>query len=157
MIMIGVLIALTIGLTVVAWRVNGAIAGMLLGSALVLMTSALSENLGRPKPLAWELRARVPEIEVLWWRLAEGNAVYAVVILPGEPEPRLYAFPWSRRLAEDLQALRDKVEKGSRVMIPYPFAPSLERRKPLVPHELPPLALPPKAGDERPMPKVEEM
>ncbi len=53
MILIGVLIALTLGLTVVAWRVNGVIAGMLLGGALVLMVSAVSENLGRPKPLAW--------------------------------------------------------------------------------------------------------
>ncbi len=157
MVLIATLLTVALALTVVAWRLKAPVAGVVLFAALVVMVGSITENLSRPKPLEWERRFDIPETEALWWRFAEGKAIYVVMLLPEEPEPRFYVLPWTKELAERLNQLRERQEKGSKVMIPYPFAPSLEYRKPLVPHELPPPALPPKAGADKPAPKTEEM
>ena len=158
MILVATLLFVSLALTAVAWRLRAPTASLFLLAALVVMVGTITENLGRPKPVAWERKFGVPQAEALWWRLDEGRAVYVVMLLPEEPEPRFYVLPWSKKLAEELEALRDRQGKGSRVMIPYPFEPSLEDRKPLVPHELPPPALPRKGGDTPvPQPKTEEM
>ena len=157
MILIATLLIVSLALTIVAWRVKAPIAALVLLAALAGMVATVTENLSRPKPISWERRMTIPETEALWWRLEEGKAIYVVMLLPAEPEPRYYVLPWSKKVAEKLDALREKREKGSRVIFAYPFEPSLENRKPLVPHELPPPALPRKAGDMRPQPKTEEM
>ena len=157
MILIATLLIVSLALTIVAWRVRTPTAAIILLAALVGMVGTVTENLSRPKPISWERKMAIPETEALWWRLEEGKAIYVVMLLPAEPEPRYYVLPWSKKVAEKLDALREKREKGSRVIFAYPFEPSLENRKPLVPHELPPPALPRKAGDMRPQPKTEEM
>lgn len=147
---------LALVLTAVAWRLSTPVAALFLLAAFLGMTATVTENLSRPKPIQWERRFGVNEVEVLWFRIAEGKAVYAVVLIPDEPEPRFYEMKWDRKLADTLSQLRDKMERGHRVMIPYPFEKSLEYRKPLVPHALPPPALPRKAGDDKPpTPQVE--
>lgn len=158
MVLIAILLFVALALTVVAWKMRAPTASVFLLAALVAMVGTITENLSRPKPLVWERRFDVPQTEALWWRLDEGRAIYMVMLLPEEPEPRFYVLPWSKKLAEDLNALRERQEKGSRVILTWPFEPSLEHRKPLVLHELPPPALPRKAGDVAPpAPRTEEM
>ena len=157
MVILTTLIGLALALTVVAWRLRAPVAAAFLLAAFGGMAVAVTENLSRPKPVGWESRWGIKEVELLWWRLVEGTGIYTVALLPEEPEPRYYVMPWSRELADRLTQLRDKQEKGHRVMVPWPFQPSLEFRTPLVLHDLPPPALPPKAGADRPAPRTEEM
>lgn len=81
-----------------------------LGLAVVLFAAfagAHVEALGRPKPIAWEwhqLPARTP---VLAFKLEEPRAIYVWLDLG---EPRAYALPWSKEVAQALVQARRQGE-----------------------------------------------
>lgn len=107
--------------------------------------AAMSELLGKPKPatLEWAL-GQAQEATVLGSLARENEAIYLWLALDGVPEPRAYVLPWSRALAEQLQAAqRAAGEQGSGVRMRRPFEPTLEDRAPRFYAEPQP-ALPPK-------------
>ncbi len=107
--------------------------------------AGLLDLLSRPKPatLEWWLR-RAEEATVLGSRTAEGDAIYVWLQLDGVREPRAYALPWNRDLAEQLQAARREAEQGrGELRLRLPFESSLEDRRPRF-YALPQPALPPK-------------
>ena len=70
---------------------------------------ALTEILGRPKPVAHEWwSARVTDAVLLGTTVDEGRAIYLWVQLEGETRPRYYRLPWRRTLAERIQELTDE-------------------------------------------------
>ncbi len=112
---------------------------------LPAMWAGTAELLGRPKPVGLEWwRDGGSSATLLGSRIEEGRAIYLWLLLDGEPEPRSYALPWSRSLAEALlQAERQAEANGTGVMVRRPFEPSLDDREPMF-HALPQPALPPK-------------
>lgn len=126
------------------WR-RRAVVLALVTAILALHHLALAELLSRPKPvrLAW-FENRADEAEVLRGVIREGQAIYLWLRLPGVDEPRSYALPWDRGLAEQLQkALMEAEENGTGVKMRLPFEPSWDNREPKF-YALPQPALPPK-------------
>jgi hypothetical protein len=107
--------------------------------------------LGQPKPVQLEwLRARAPEATVLASSFRENQAIYVWLQLNDVAEPRAYAIPWSRDLAEQLQtAQRQAAENQTQVQMRMPFEPSLEEREPKF-YAMPQPQLPPKTLDQAP-------
>jgi hypothetical protein len=121
--------------------------GALVAAALFLPLgwAGFAELLSRPKPvgLEWWLQ-RSPEATVLGSVVEEGRRVYLWLQLDGAEQPRAYALPWDRRLAEQLQkAQREAEEQQTAVRMRLPFEPSLEDREPRF-YALPQPAMPPK-------------
>lgn len=106
--------------------------GALITAAVFLPMTyfALSEMLGRPKPVATEwLRGALAEATVLGSQMQEGKAIYLWLALEGTAEPRAYALPWSEKLARQLHGARRSAEaSGTRVKMRLPFENSLDRR-----------------------------
>jgi hypothetical protein len=110
-----------------------------------LAYGGFAELLGKPKPvtLEWWL-GRAPEATVLASSLREGRSIHLWLQLDGVDEPRAYVLPWSRHLAEQLQATeRAAAEDGSGVRMRLPFEPTLDDREPRF-YALPQPAPPPK-------------
>ena len=84
---------------------------------------AVSELLSRPKPVAIEWAQRtVPEAVVLGSRIVEDKAIYLWLGLDGLEEPRSYALPWRKNLAQQLHDARRQAEAdGRKVMMQQPF------------------------------------
>ncbi len=105
----------------------------LAAAAVFLPTAyfALSEMLGRPKPVGTEwLRRHSAEATVLSAQMHEGRAIYLWLGIAGTDEPRAYALPWSKEAARQLHGARRTAEAtGSRVKMQLPFEPSLDERE----------------------------
>jgi hypothetical protein len=81
---------------------------------------------------------------VLGSTFRENEAIYVWLQLEHVAEPRAYALPWSRDLAEQLQtAQREADESQSEVRMRLPFEPTLDDREPKF-YALPQPPLPPK-------------
>jgi hypothetical protein len=106
---------------------------------------SLAHLLSLPKPVAleWWL-ANAPSATVLGSTVRENEAIYVWLQLEQVAEPRAYALPWNRDLAEQLQtAQREAEESQSQVRMRLPFEPSLDDREPKF-YALPQPPLPPK-------------
>jgi hypothetical protein len=117
---------------------------------------ALMELLSQPKPVTFEWwHGQAGEATVLGSNLQEERGIYLWLQLPEVAEPRAYVLPWSRDLAEQLQAaMREAEERRSGVQMRLPFEPSLDDRKPKF-YALPQPTLPSKDRDQPP-PQVYE-
>jgi hypothetical protein len=104
------------------------------GVALFLPTvyAGFAQLLALPKPVALEWwQAHAEEATVLAASLREDEAIYLWLQLRGVDEPRAYALPWHRDLAEQLQAAqREAEESQTQVQMRLPFEDSLDDREP---------------------------
>jgi hypothetical protein len=93
---------------------------------------ALMQLLSKPKPVTFEWwHGQAGEATVLGSNLQEGRGIYLWLQLPEVTEPRAYVLPWSREMAEQLQAAtREAEERRSGVQMRMPFEPSLDDREP---------------------------
>jgi hypothetical protein len=122
-------------------------------AALFLPTTyaSFSRLLSMPKPvqLEWWL-AKADEATVLASSFRENEAIYLWLQLSDVAEPRAYALPWNRDLAEQLQtAQREAAENQTQVQMRLPFEQSLEDREPKF-YAMPQPQLPPKDLDQTP-------
>jgi hypothetical protein len=119
-------------------------------AALFMPTVYLSfaHLLSLPKPVALEWwRDQAGEATVLGATMREEEAIFLWLALPGVAEPRAYQLPWSRDLAEQLQAAQREAESNrSQVQMRLPFEPSLDDREPKF-YAMPQPRLPPKDLD----------
>jgi hypothetical protein len=131
-------------------------------TALVLATlfiplgyASLANLLSRPKPVALEwLQKSAPEATVLGSTIDEGKNIFVWLQMPGGNEPRAYALPWSRDVAEQLQeAQREAQAGGTAVLMRTPFEPSWDTREPRF-YAAPQPAMPPKDWQPGPPPVV---
>ena len=92
-----------------AWIKVGAVAAAAL--FMPLAYTAFAGLLGKPKPvqLEWVLRT-APEATVIAASVHEGEAIFLWLRLDDVAEPRAYALPWSRAVAEQLQAAQREAE-----------------------------------------------
>lgn len=112
---------------------------------------SLAHLLSLPKPVALEWwMTQAPTATVLGSSFREDEAIYLWLQLERVVEPRAYALPWSRDLAEQLQtAQREAEENQSEVLMRMPFEPTLDDREPRF-YALPQPPLPPKDADRPP-------
>jgi hypothetical protein len=122
-------------------------------AALFLPTAyaGFSRLLSMPKPIQLEWwMARADEATVLASSFRENEAIYLWLQLAGLGEPRAYALPWNRDLAEQLQtAQREAAENQTQVQMRLPFEQSLEDREPKF-YAMPQPQQPPKDLDQGP-------
>lgn len=123
-------------------------APLVLAGVYAVLLVGMARGLGRPLP-TWAMPGTPPDaVEVLWYRLDEGKAIY--VLIAGEP-PLYLALPWNMATAEALYAAdraRSAMGQGARLKAGRKlFEPSLETREPMV-YPDPPPALPPKDGGD---------
>lgn len=108
-----------------------------------------------PREMASEWYYRhVKEVRVAGVYIAEGKAIYLLLVIPGVLEPRYYSIPWgdeARNLAESLQEALESKDAKRGVIIENPFQPSLEREKPLTARPLPQTRPPPKQQPRAPI------
>jgi hypothetical protein len=119
--------------------------------ALLFLPTAyagLSRLLSMPKPVELEWwHARAEEATVLASTFHEGEAIYLWLQLHDSAEPRAYSLPWSRDLAEQLQAAqREAGENQTQVQMRLPFEHSLDGQEPKF-YAMPQPQLPPKELD----------
>lgn len=99
---------------------------------LPLAYASMAHLLSLPKPveLEWWL-VHAKEATVLGNSIRENDAIYVWLQLEDTTEPRAYALPWSRDLAEQLQAAqREAEENQTLVQMRLPFERSLDEREP---------------------------
>lgn len=133
-------------------RVAPKLAALAAGAvALSIGTAAAFTLLSLPKPVDLEWwQGHAAEATVLGHTMREGDGIYLWLQLDGVPEPRSYALPWDRKLAEQLQqAARDAARDGTEVRMRLPFGPTLDDREPKV-YALPQPAQPQKTPDPPP-------
>lgn len=99
--------------TVAIWaprRTAPRAAAVVLAAALIPAGyAALTELLGRPKPMAHEWWGdRVADAVLLGTSVDEGRAIYLWVRIDGETRPRYYQLPWRATVAEKLQEVTDE-------------------------------------------------
>jgi hypothetical protein len=106
---------------------------------------SLAHLLSLPKPVALEgWLTHAPSATVLGSTVREDEAIYPWLQHEQVAEPRAYALPWNRDLAEQLQtAQREAEENQSQVRMRLPFEPTLDDREPKF-YALPQPPLPPK-------------
>ena len=119
--------------------------------ALLFLPTAyagLSRLLSMPKPVELEWwHARAEEATVLASTFREGEAIYLWLQLHDSADPRAYSLPWSRDLAEQLQAAqREASENQTQVQMRLPFEHSLDGQEPKF-YAMPQPQLPPKELD----------
>jgi hypothetical protein len=123
------------------------------GVALFLPAAyaGFAQLLSLPKPVALEWwQANAEEATVLAASLREDEAIYVWLQLKGVDEPRAYALPWHRDLAEQLQAAqREAEESQTQVQMRLPFEDSLDEREPKF-YATPQPQLPPKDLNQPP-------
>ena len=113
--------------------------------------AVFAQLLALPKPVALEWwQANAEEATVLAASMREDEAIYLWLQLKGVPEPRAYALPWHRDLAEQLQAAqREAEESQTQVQMRLPFEDSLDDLEPKF-YAMPQPQLPPKDLDRQP-------
>lgn len=117
------------------------------GLFLPVAYAGISDLLSRPKPvkLEWWL-ARAGEATVVGSLPEEGRQIFLWLRLEGIDEPRAYALPWSRELAQQLQdAEQQAAEQQTGVRMRLPFEPSLDDAEPKF-YAMPQPAMPDKPG-----------
>jgi hypothetical protein len=126
-----------------------AVAGVTL--FLPAVYAGFAQLLALPKPVALEWwQANAAEATVLAASLREDEAIYLWLQLQGVDEPRSYALPWQRDLAEQLQAAqREAQERQTQVQMRLPFEDSLDDREPKF-YAMPQPQLPSKDLDREP-------
>jgi hypothetical protein len=103
--------------------------------ALLFLPAAyvgLSRLLSMPKPAQLEWwHAQAEEATVLASSFRENEAIYLWLQMDELPEPRAYALPWNRDLAEQLQAAqREAAENQTQVQMRLPFERSEDDQEP---------------------------
>ena len=95
------------------WRaVSASLYVVLLG----LVYGGAVEMLGQPKPVRLEWRGDMAEADLLGASLKEGQAIYVLLQFPDGAAPRYYEFPWSQKMAEQIQkAQREGQANGTGV------------------------------------------
>ena len=79
---------------------------------LPIAYAGFAQLLALPKPVGLEWwQANAQEATVLAASLKEDEAIYLWLQLKDVPEPRAYALPWHRDLAEQLQAAQREAEE----------------------------------------------
>lgn len=134
------------------WIRAGALAVALL--FLPLAYASYASLLSKPKPVAleWWL-GEAGEATVLSSSLKEDVGIFLWLKLAEVDEPRAYVLPWSRDLAEQLQAAaREAEEQNGQLQMRLPFEPSLDELEPKF-YAMPQPAMPPKDLD-RPGPEI---
>ena len=127
-----------------------AVAVVLAVAVIPASYAALTELLGRPKPVDHEWwSGRTATAVLLGTSVDEGRAIYLWVQLDGETRPRYYQLPWRRTVAEKIQEVTDEaVRTRGRIEIKDLFSKrawdnlgvvNIE----IVPPKLPPLKPPP--------------
>jgi hypothetical protein len=124
------------------------------GVALLFLPAAyvgLSRLLSMPKPVQLEWwHTHAEEASVLASSFREDEAIYLWLQLGDLPEPRAYALPWSRDLAEQLQAAeREAAENQTQVQMRLPFERSEDDQEPKF-YAMPQPAQPPKDLERAP-------
>ena len=111
---------------------------------------ALTEILGRPKPVAHEWWSdHVRDAVLLGTSVDEGRAIYLWVQLDGETRPRYYTLPWRRTVAERIQEVTDEaIRTRGRIEIKDLFSSRAWENLgvvniDIIPPSAPPLKLPP--------------
>lgn len=104
--------------------------------------------LSMPKPVQFEWwHARAAEATVLGSSMREGDGIYLWLQLEDAGEPRAYVLPWSRDLAEQLQAASREAERSQgHLRMRLPFERSLDDHEPKF-YALPQPMLPSKDDD----------
>ena len=118
---------------------------------LPMVYAGFAQLLALPKPVGLEWwQANAQEATVLAASLREDEAIYLWLQLKDVPEPRAYALPWHRDLAEQLQAAqREAEESQSQVQMRLPFEDSLDDLEPKF-YAMPQPQLPPKDLEREP-------
>jgi hypothetical protein len=118
---------------------------------LPMVYAGFAQLLALPKPVGLEWwQANAQEATVLAASLREDEAIYLWLQLKDVPEPRAYALPWHRDLAEQLQAAqREAEESQTQVQMRLPFEDSLDDLEPKF-YAMPQPQLPPKDLDREP-------
>jgi hypothetical protein len=124
------------------------IKGAAIGTAALFMPAvyaSFAHLLSLPKPVALEWwQGHAEQATVLGATMREEEAIFLWLQLPGIPEPRAYALPWNRDLAEQLQAAQREAESNrTQVQMRLPFESSLDDREPKF-YAMPQPQLPPK-------------
>jgi len=106
-----------------------------LSVALLFLPTAylgLSRLLSMPKPVQLEWwHSHAEEATVLASSFLEDEAIYLWLQMGSLPEPRAYALPWNRDLAEQLQAAqREAAENQTQVQMRLPFERSEDDQEP---------------------------
>lgn len=85
--------------------------------------ASLSELMSRPKPVTLEWAKRqVPEAQLMAASVQEGKSIFLWLQMPELDEPRAYALPWSKELAQQLQdAQREARKNRNGVRVRHPF------------------------------------
>jgi hypothetical protein len=107
--------------------------------------ASFASLLSKPKPVSLEwIRASTKEANVLGASIREGETIYIWLQIPDIDEPRAYALPWNREVAQQLQQARRKAEEqGTGLGMRLPFEHSWDKQEPKF-YPLPQPALPPK-------------
>ena len=117
------LLAAVLLATIAVWAPRRTIpraAAVILAVALIPASYvAVTEILGRPKPVAHEWWSdRTADAVLLGTTIDEGEAIYLWVQLDGETRPRYYRLPWRRTIAERIQeATDDAIRTRGRIEI----------------------------------------
>lgn len=83
-------------------------------------------SLGVPKPSQIEV-VKVERATILAARLREGVAMYVLLLLPGNDEPRYYRLPWDQDMAQQLQKALEEAGEGGTVEMKNPFERTWDR------------------------------
>ena len=129
------------------WRAGA----LVIGTALIALAYvSLIDLLSKPKPTEMEFSYHdVEEFEVVYADWTEGVAIYLLLRVPNEPEPRFYRLPWKISLAEELQqAMQEAGEENVELKMNNPFFdPDVEDRERLF--YATPQPSPPRKGEQR--------
>ncbi len=115
-----------------------------------VLYASLLETLSRPKPKNLELLNRYAnELTLLHVNWVEGEAIYLLVQLENNPQPRLYKFPWNAAQAQEYdEVLSEGRENGQEVKIANPFFSSNTEERKTITYVAPVKPLPPKTEPE---------
>lgn len=92
-----------------------AMIGLFLGFVPVGGIGAIN-FLSKPMPLEWyralPWRAPLDAVEVVGFRAVEKEAIYVLLVVPGEPEPLSLRLPYSEKSAQEGQQAKISLENG---------------------------------------------
>ena len=126
----GAMLALPLRMPV--WR-RLAIAGLGV-AALAASSFALTEALGRPKPVSLELLHGQGDgdAELLGVKVVPDVEIFVWVQMPGDDGPRAFVLPWNADQAEQLQrAQREGQEGGTGAAMRMPWEATLDPDSPM--------------------------
>ena len=139
--------------TVAVWHTRRVFARV---SALILFVIIVScgmilctVSLGVPKPAQIEV-VKAEKATIIAARLREGVAMYVLMMLPGNDEPRYYRLPWDQEMAQQLQKALEQAGEDGTVEMTNPFEPTWDRLQPkFYPKPQPKMPDKPQQGEPR--------